>query len=104
MNLAAVVVHYGSSEFTQAVLAKLENSRAIHRIIVVLHDKFEGNKDYSRTIFIQSENLGYAAGINRAVRYLLENCPEVSHVLAMNVDIEISDFEIQSIIAEHQAS
>ncbi len=104
MNLAAVLVYYSDPEFTRNTLARLESSVTIGKIVTVLHDEFPFQASYHRTIFISSPNLGYGAGINRAMRYLASECRDVTHVLALNPDVQIADLEIQSLIAEHQAS
>src|SRR5262245_56595471 len=104
MKLSAVLVYYGDLEFTKNRLSTLESSAAVSEILTVLHDEFPFQSDYTRTRFISEPNRGYGAGINTAMRYLAKSCPDVTHVLALNPDVQIDDVAIQSLIAEHKTS
>jgi GT2 family glycosyltransferase len=104
MNLAAVLVHYGDPEYTRNTLSAFERSATVSEIVTVLHDEFLFQSEFSRTRFISTHNRGYGAGINRAMRYLSNNYPDVTHALALNPDVQIDDVAIQSLIAEHKTS
>jgi GT2 family glycosyltransferase len=101
MNLAAVLVHFGSSDYTAATLARLEKSQAVQKIIAVLHDVFPHEKHFKRTIFLKSENKGYAAGVNRALRQIENEYRDISHVLVLNPDVDISTVQIKNLMTEH---
>ena len=101
MNLAAVLVHFGSPEYTAATLTRLEKSTAVQKIIAVLHDVFPHEKRFQKTIFLKSENKGYAAGVNRALRIIEDEYRDISHVLVLNPDIDISNAQIRTLMTEH---
>jgi GT2 family glycosyltransferase len=101
MNLAAVLVHFGSPQYTAATLTRLEKSQNVQKIIVVLHDGFPHQSHFKRTEFIRSENKGYASGVNRAMRKIESDYREITHVLVLNPDLDISTGQIKSLMAEH---
>ena len=104
MRIVAVTVHYGNPEFTAQLLRSLELSRKIHKIVCVLHDDFPYRDRFSRVRYLQFENRGYAAGINRAFRDLIDSGSKAQTVLVMNPDIRILDEDIAALLAAHQTS
>ncbi|HSE40484.1 MAG TPA: hypothetical protein VLH08_06920 [Acidobacteriota bacterium] len=101
MNLAAVVVHFGSPDYTGATLSKLEKSQHVQKIIAVLHDAFPHEKHFKRTDFIREPNKGYAAGVNVAIRMIQNDYHDITHVLVLNPDIDISNTQIRDLMLEH---
>lgn len=104
MKLAAVLIHYGDPEFTRNRLSTLESSVAVSEIVTILHAEFAFQAECVRTKFISTPNDGYGAGINCAMRYLSDSCPDITHALILNPDVQIDDVAIQSLIAEHKTS
>ncbi len=100
MNLAAVLVHFGSPEYTAATLSRLEKSQNVQKIFAVLHDSFPHQSHFKRTEFLKSENKGYAAGVNRAMRKIENEHRDITHVLVLNPDLDISSAQIQTLAVE----
>jgi GT2 family glycosyltransferase len=73
----------------------------LHTIIVVLHSDLE-ERGFSRAVFLEQPNKGYAAGLNRAVRHLRETQPDIDTVLAMNPDIELDHDAINLLLQTHE--
>jgi GT2 family glycosyltransferase len=104
MNLAAVLVHYGNPDYTGASLSRLEKSQNVQKIIAVLHDAFPHEKHFKRVEFIKSQNKGYAAGVNRAAQKIDLEYKEITHLLVMNADVNLSSGQIRDLMAEHLRS
>jgi GT2 family glycosyltransferase len=104
MSLAAIIVHFDNSEFTHNAITSAENSKLIQVIVVVLHSEFTHESDHPKSVFIRSENFGYAAGINRAMKHLEKNFPDTTHVIAFNPDLQITPSQVESLLQEHITS
>lgn len=98
--LAAVLVHFGDSEFTHTAISSVENLQSI-QVVVVLHSKFIYEQNHPKCTFIRSENLGYAAGINRAMKYVGATFPEIKYVIVFNPDLQINASQIESLLTDH---
>lgn len=87
-DVAAVVVTYNSSSHIVALLDSLPAAfgRLTYSVVVVDNGSTDGTADLlagrSDITLVRSTNVGYAAGINRAVRA----SPEASTILILNPD------------------
>jgi N-acetylglucosaminyl-diphospho-decaprenol L-rhamnosyltransferase len=101
MNLAAVIVHYGNPLATERLIETLRSCPAVDRTVVTLHDSYslsrEGNVEW-----IEAENRGYAAGLNRAVEHALVTGDDSQLLLALNPDVRIDAKTIEDLITEHR--
>jgi GT2 family glycosyltransferase len=120
LRIAAIVVHFGHPEYTERLLRSLQICPLIDRIIVVLHDSIDPqafrlpscpgssqsypHPQHPSILWIQQENLGYAAGLNRGVRELIASDSSDRLVLALNGDIEIDSETIRELLEQHKAA
>lgn len=95
-NLAAVTVHYGHPDLTRSLLAQLETCESISSIIVVLHDDLFVPPQDSRAAFVSTENRGYGAGINLAMRQI-----SGEFALVLNPDVRIDEPQIAQLFRSH---
>jgi GT2 family glycosyltransferase len=103
MSLTAVTVHHGNSDFTERLIESLSKCSIVHSIIVVLHDPYLPPK--SETVqYLEVENRGYAAGLNRAVAHAIAAGGEPPFVLALNPDVRVDSAGIEHLYAEHIAT
>lgn len=100
-GMAAVLVHFGPHRYTGRLLESLEPVLTLNTIIVILHSEIE-ERGASRAVFLEEPNNGYAAGLNRAVQFLMERAPSVDTVLAMNPDIQIDRNAIERLLQTHR--
>ncbi|MCI0417566.1 glycosyltransferase family 2 protein, partial [bacterium] len=103
MSLAAVTVHHGNSDLTERLIESLSSCALVHPIIVVLHDSFPLPKR-DRVQYLECENRGYAAGLNRAVAHALTEVEPPQLVLALNPDVEVDAAGIEHLFADHSAA
>lgn len=55
-------------------------------------------------MYLAQENRGYAAGLNRAVKHLVESTSFSGLILAMNPDVRLKQGQIGALIDEHLSS
>ena len=98
-GLAAVVVHFGDPLLTETAVRMLLDCQNLARIVVVLHDLYPLDRT-PRADWIESENRGYAAGLNVAIQSLLP-VGRAQHVLAMNPDVRITCGDVIKLFDQH---
>jgi GT2 family glycosyltransferase len=103
MNAAAVIVHYANPPATERLIETLLECSDIQRIIVMLHDLYPFSRGSDKIEWIEGENRGYAAGLNRSMKHLLSKDDDSQLVLALNPDVRIDSRTIRMMIAEHAA-
>jgi GT2 family glycosyltransferase len=100
MSLTAVIVHFGDPPATQRLIQTLMSSPIVQETVVVLHDSYplpkEGNVEW-----IETENRGYAAGLNRGVEHILASRDDSQLILALNPDVQIDSKTIRDLMSEH---
>ena len=101
MKLAAGLVHYRHPEQTAALVQQLQRIDIIDPIVVVLHSEYPLRGASSRTIYLPKENRGYAAGLNLAARYVEQNHPQITVMLAMNCDVQLEEAQLQQLLQSH---
>jgi GT2 family glycosyltransferase len=104
MNLASVIVHFEHPELTHKILQRLSSYDIISSVVAVIHDDAHFEDFGAKVVYLYQDNRGYAAGINRGVRFLLENSPDIDLVLGLNPDVKIEESEILDLLDEHIAS
>ncbi len=102
MSLAAVIVHFGNPHPTQRLIEVLRSCPAVSRTIVVLHDSYPLHR-VKEVEWVEKENRGYAAGLNRAVEHILANPGDVHVILALNPDVQVDSKTIEKLYAEQEA-
>ena len=100
MSVSALLVHYGPEAFTKSALDTLLASSVIQNIVVVLHDSYSLERN-PRAQWIESENRGYAAGLNLGVHHLLAD-PSTENILALNPDVRLDESQLRNLIFAHQ--
>jgi GT2 family glycosyltransferase len=100
MSLAVVVVHYGNPRATERLIETLCACAAVGRTVVILHGPYPFSRE-EKVEWIETENRGYAAGLNRAVKHILFNTDDSQLVLALNPDVHIDAKTIEELIMEH---
>ncbi len=103
MSLVAVTVHYGNSDLTEKLIDTLSQCDLVESIIVVLHDSFSFPKR-ELVQYLECENRGYAAGLNRTVELLLVKDQPPQLLLALNPDVQVDSAAIEQLLAEHLAA
>ena len=104
MELGVVVVNYGSSDLLAQNLATVSSALAGARVVVV--DNFTTRAEQARvrdlaeehgwTALLLEENVGFGAGVNRAVASL---GPEDSHLLLLNPDATVDAASVEAMLA-----
>src|SRR5688500_20368763 len=100
MSVSALLVHYGPEALTKSALDTLLASSTIQDIVVVLHDCYSLERN-PRAQWIESENRGYAAGLNLGVHHLIAN-RSTENILALNPDVRLDESQIRNLILAHQ--
>ena len=103
-NLFAVLVHFGNPIRTEQAVRALQSCSAIKRTVVILHSPYSLLRDFESVDWIESDNLGYAAGLNQAARFLSKEYGDESVILALNPDVRIDATWVEAIFADHIAS
>lgn len=103
MSVIAVVVHFGDARRTTTLIDSLGSVPIVTRTIVILHDSYAGSRS-DRIEWIESDNRGYAAGLNRGVERALSHGADSDLMIALNPDIEIDSERIHRLVAEHLAA
>ena len=99
MTLAVVTVHYQNPSLTQRFIDSVTDCFIVQKVVVVSHDSFvmpSGGK----LEFLQQTNLGYAAGLNRALELVMSQ--KIQTVLAANPDVLLNCKVIEELLNEHQ--
>jgi GT2 family glycosyltransferase len=101
MRVIAATVHFGNPDETVAFVGRLSRFERISKVVVVLHDHVDARLFSANTTVLTGNNRGYAAGLNRAVRWILEQDNEPALVLAANPDVELTEAQLAEIIQGH---
>jgi GT2 family glycosyltransferase len=101
MSLAAVTVHHGNPDLTERLIESLSQCSLVHSIIVILHDSYLPPRKED-VQYLEVENRGYAAGLNKAVAHVLAE-GKTPLVLGLNPDVAVDAAGIEHLYAEHIA-
>jgi len=89
-----VILNYNSHNLTVTLAEKLANYKSIDKICVVDNcskDEFSGEFNHHKIHYIKnSKNLGYSAGNNVGLKYLINEC-NCEFVFIANPDVEFDD-------------
>lgn len=98
--MLAVVVTHNSASVIEALLDSIPAAfRGVtHRVVVVDNGSTDDTREIVRArsgvTLVESENLGYSAGINSGVRM----CPEAGSVLVLNPDVTLDAGSVKTML------